>query len=284
MVEEAGSSGGVVHLLVAHMGEARPLLSDLGLRRVREDGPFARFEGEGVHLVVAGQGKANAGAGVAYLHARSGGIRHAAWLNVGIAGHARFDLGSVRLGHKIVDVAAGHAIYPPLVFARPCASTVVFTVDRVEGGYPEDGVYDMEASAFCQVATRFCTSELVQVIKIVADNRLHPALRMTAGECTQRMAPAIEVVAAVIHDLRKLSAVLRRGHADPAGWVDLTSRWSFSTTQKLQLRRLLQHWSALLPCEDPSKYLGSARGAKAAMSALRGRLDAARLESSVVHD
>ena len=102
-------------LVVALQAEAAPLVDRFALKSLNGH-PYRLYAGADPHLITSGVGKLASASAVAYLRARIGQTP-AAWLNVGIAGHARAPLGTALLAHKIHDVGSSKSYYP--IFAGP---------------------------------------------------------------------------------------------------------------------------------------------------------------------
>lgn len=208
------------------------------LRAVDSEGPFRRFGGDAVTLVVSGVGRAAAAAATGYLFACEQGVRDRPWINVGICGHRSLPPGEAVLADRVMEQGGGRVWYPPLVFEPPCRTATVRTVDEVEREYPDEAVYEMEAAGFYPSAVRFATGELVQVVKIVSDGpRASPDV-LTAKSVAELIASRLDEVVSVIEGTRELAAGLEstqpRIRTKP--WLD---RWHFTVTQERRLRRLL---------------------------------------------
>lgn len=238
---------GPLNIVVAHPGEAAPLVELLELSAL-PDAPFKAYRNDrGVTLLVSGMGQAAATAAVSFLAGRQDRIDGdpvAAWLNVGIAGHPDAALGSALLAHKIRQRASGRCCYPiPLPADFP--SALVITVDEPELQYPEAAAYEMEAFAFWQAATTATTAELVQVLKIVSDNRDHPAGRVDLALVQKLMAGQGDNLLQLCAQLQALAAEHNRPRSLPPAFQELMARARFSVTQRHQLRRLCQRFRAL---------------------------------------
>lgn len=221
-----------IRLVVALPAEARPLVSHLGLEREPSAGSFATYRRDDAVLVVSGVGKRAAQAATGHLFARTGEVRDALWLNLGIAGHATRGLGEVVLAHKVVDAASGRCWYPPWVLDPPCATGEVRTVEAVEESYAEDALYEMESAGFFAAASRFATAELVQAVKVVSDNRRCG----TAGITARRVEALIEASLPVVDRLLSSGAALARELAarsvQPGAYRELLAGLHFTVTQR----------------------------------------------------
>jgi nucleoside phosphorylase len=182
----------LIRLVVALPAEARPLIRRFGLARV-QGGVFPVWRTEGVSLVVSGVGQLAAESATTHL-AGEGHPEGAAWLNVGIGGHRDLPLGALVLAHKVADGAGGNAWFLEPLPEPPCATATVKTVGRAETCYPEDTVYEMEAAGFCKAATRFARPELIQVVKVISDNRAAPSERLTADRVEELIEGRIETI------------------------------------------------------------------------------------------
>ena len=237
----------MINLVTAFPGEARPLIAHLGLSDRCDKGPYPLYRNENRRLVISGGGKVQAAGATAWLQDTDPASVNAAWLNIGIAGHACRSVGEGVLAHRITDHGTGQNWYPPQVHGLTLTTDHLITVDQPETAYPEVALYEMEAAAFYPVACRTSTAELVQCYKVVSDNRDTPIAGMTpkVGEAliTDRLAEITRLVSA----LEALSEALNaRTIADERLGVFL-DRWRFTVSQRHQLEKLLRRWDALLP-------------------------------------
>ena len=264
----------MIHIITALPAEARPLIDHFGLHTKSTSGGFRIHEGDGMALVISGPGKVTAAAATALLAARLEPGIQAAWLNIGIAGHADREIGQGLLAHRIMDRASGQNWYPPRVFDLPLASTGLLTVDTPENDYAQDVAYDMEASGFYPVAARFSTSELVQCYKVISDNHRQGTDSVTAQHCKQLLAARLGDIARLVDVLGNLQQQRHDRHDALEGISKLTGQWHFSVSQQHQLADLARRWRALLP--DQPFWLDSLKthdSATQVLNSLRKHLD-----------
>lgn len=232
-------------LVIALPAEARPLIAHYKLKGV--DGhPYRLYTGDDLSLIVSGVGKIAASSAVAYQQALLTDLP-AAWLNVGIAGHADAPLGTALLAHKIVDAASGKTFYPSFTSTPPCPTTLLNTVDQPETIYANSCAYDMEASGFCETAQRFATGELVHCLKVVSDNPQYPLGDLNTKKVEQLITAQQESIAVMGKALADLARDLENLRADPPYLKEILARWRFTSTQRHQLRGLLRRWQILAP-------------------------------------
>ena len=241
---------GRTRLVVALHSEAKPLIARFGLRASAEAEGFKLFLGDGIALIVSGIGRIAAAAATAYLQGFLEGGRNCAWVNIGIGGHATETLGGAFLAHRIIEAASGRCWYPSLIIDHSGSTAEVVTVDAPEVDYPMDAVYDMEASGFYPTATRFSTSELVQVVKVVSDNRESSLDQLTPGRIEALIVDRLEVIEAVIERTTALAQEARGLGLEPANFTRVLERWHFTVSERHRLRRLLQRYQVLYPEND----------------------------------
>lgn len=268
----------MVNIVVALATESRPLIDHFRLAQDRAATGFRVFQGDGITLVVTGTGRVASAAGVAMLAGlgRSSRPGASAWLNVGIAGHADYEVGTGVHAVSIREAATGRTWYPPRIVDLPGCGETVCTVDVPETEYPDPYVYDMEASGFYATALRFSTGELIQVYKIISDNR-SDGVDTVGGhwirDSVTRQLPAIEAAVAA---LSTLAAEVEATRPKLAEFDHIISRWHFSVAQQHRLRSLLRRWEVLsgdAPLLDAE--LNRCPSAKSLLAEIAARLDAA---------
>ena len=197
-----------VHMVMALRAEAQPFIERWRLERVDTHGPFRRFRGPQVELILSGVGKLNAAAACGYLASATGPHPHRAWVNLGIAGHPTLDLGSIRCADLVVDRASDARWIPKMLVTPPCPMAPVHTVDSVDRTYiDEDAVVDMEACGFFTACQRFVAPGLVQVIKVISDNRHSSVNAITPAK-------TIRLVRKCLNELEEVIAVFRQTASD----------------------------------------------------------------------
>lgn len=208
----------MLHIVVAHPAEARPLVARYNLRGENGHGAFSVYRGDSLTVAVGGAGKTAAASAAAYLFAAAGGGRDDAWVNVGMAGHSELEIGRGLLAHKVVDEGSGACWYPPLMIETACPSATVLTVERLEEDYDGERLYDTEAAGFFAAASRFAVCELIHAFKIVIDN--HGA---TLGESftpevmEDLVASKLGLLDGLFDELRGASELVRRRREEGRG-------------------------------------------------------------------
>lgn len=259
-------------LVVALQSEAKPLVRHLGLEGSDARAPYRIYRRDDVSLVVTGIGRVAAAAASAYLFAGQDEAWDRSWINIGIAGHGDLQIGEARLADKISEAATNRSWYPSLVFDPPVATSDLITVDAPESDFSSNALYDMEASGFFSTASRFTVVELIQVLKVVSDNRREKPDRLSASEVSRLIEshlPAIDTVIEQSVGLERRLAVVEP-EVDIEPW---TQKVRFSVSQRRQLTDLLKRLTVLEEGRLPEPgECADARTAAAVIEGLNKRL------------
>lgn len=239
---------GRVHCVVAMPSEARLVVEHFHLSKISGCLPFRTFVGRNVSLVVSGVGKQKVMEATRFLIR----IAHAspcdAWLNLGIAGHKQLPLETPVLAHKAIDAASGRAFFPMFVFKQmPCQTQVVKTVEKPELHYPDDCVYDMEASGFCQTLSGGALLELVHVLKIISDNKTEAVSRISRKRIWDLFAVNMPLIGYIVEALKNVSSQVHLQQTDPFELFCFAKHWHFSVTETHMLRKLLRQYQVWKP-------------------------------------
>ncbi len=223
--------------------EAKPLINHFKLKKDLSVTAFTIYRNADIALTVTGIGKAAMAAGVAYTLALFPTDSLPILLNVGIAGHRYYELGTVFVANKISDHETGRSYYPQLVCAPPCTTHRLVSVGQVQADYPSSAIYEMEAAAFYQTALRFSSSELIQCIKVISDNKENPSTQIKPAQVTRWISDALSLIEQFSQQLNALASLPPVFHTD--SYADLMTQWHFTNSEKKQLYRLLNKRAVL---------------------------------------
>ena len=243
--------------------EAKPLVKHFNLKKETAIQPFSIYQNSNITLTVSGLGKSAMAAAVAYSQALYGKLSNAVFLNIGIAGHKTHSLEKAFCIEKIIDSDTGRNFYPQLVTNLPCPSQTLCSVSIAKNSYPENYLYDMEASAFYQTATRFSSSELIQCLKVVSDNETSNIENIDTQKVSELIASSIGSLEELLSELMKLAAQTKHSEADL--YLQFISQWHFSSSNQIRLKNLLSKWqvitdnvtlpSTMMDCNNGKEFL-----------------------------
>ncbi len=178
-----------LNLLVALPAEAKPINQMLGLQRLQPDGELPIYLGDQVALVLAGHGMAAAERGVRYLQGLNRN-RHGRWLNIGIAGHRDLALGQAMIASRVIAAGEQQSWTMQYLDLPDCVTAPLQSLLQPVEDYSGQVAYDMEAAGFVSAALEIVPLASLQVVKIISDNREHPAnginAKMVRGLIQQR--------------------------------------------------------------------------------------------------
>jgi len=252
-----------VFLYVALPCEAKPLVRHFNLKKETTIQAFPIYQNAEMCLTVSGLGKSSMAAAVGYTQALYGETPNAAMLNIGIVGHRTHSLGKIFCIEKIIDSDNNRNYYPQLVANLPCPTQTLCSVSIAKKDYPENYLYDMEASAFYQTAVRFSSSELIQCLKVISDNESLNIENIDTQQVSELITGSIEILEILIFELTKLAALTK--HSETDLYSQFISHWHFSSTNRIRLENLLCKWqvitnNATLPvnttkCKNAKEFL-----------------------------
>ena len=264
-----------VNIVVAMKSEALPLIDRFGLERVSRKGDrFLIYGNDHLSLIVSGIGANNSEEAVRYLSTNSTSADVNAWLNIGVAGHASYDLGTGYLANCIVDSVTQRTFFPVFTVDFGLPTGKVTTVNVVETEYQEHTGYDMEAFGFATSASKFSTLEMIHCLKIVSDNRENSVQRLTKKDIENFIVNHIESIDLLCSKLRNLasSVVQRFEPGDPT--VEFANHWRMTVTQRRILGKYL-HKTRILNKEIKvnSDMIRDCQNTSAMLESVRSYLD-----------
>ncbi|MCK4840401.1 MAG: hypothetical protein KAT04_00800 [Methylococcales bacterium] len=232
-----------IYLFVALACEAKPLVHFFGLKKQPLNCPFAIYKNDDIVLVVAGVGKIAMAGSVAYTMAIFSNVQVPILINIGIAGHQSQALGNLCVASKIIDVETGKCFYPQLIGNNWPESFQIKTFSIPCAQYNENCLNDMEASAFCEMAIKFSSSELIHSLKIVSDNETSSIDNINAklvAEWITKQLTDIEMVLKKSSLLRKPFVTIELNEL-----TEIVNNWHFTVTGQIKLKALLMRWRVL---------------------------------------
>lgn len=261
-----------VTVICALASEAQALIAHWRLPALRER-PLRVFGDAHARVVISGVGSHASAAAVGYAAGLSEPRDDDVWLNLGIAGHRSYALGTPLLAARISHHGRDTAWYPSLLFTPPCAIAELITHDQAVTDYPPDALCDMEAAGFMAATSRIAAGDLVQVLKVVSDNVDHGIAGIERTRVQALMQNALPTVLSLVECLRAVASRLPPV-SDDSRAAALLTRWHFTYAQATQLRQLLRRRAVLLPhAHDVDTAFRDCSNAAALLAQLREEVD-----------
>lgn len=234
--------------VVALPSEAKPLVERFNLSTLNNS-PFRCWTGSDIALIETGIGKLNAAAATSHALTITGA---SCCINIGIAGSDN-KIGSVFVAHRVIDQGTGKTWYPQQIWQHNMDTLSLETVDTPSRKYQPDTAFDMEMSGVMSAATRSLSTEMIQSIKVISDNKTSDYSGINKGFVINLITDQLSVIEEAVYSLIKLNSdTCDSGCADSMleaiskGQYPVSGK-SFHVTesQRLDLRRLLQRHLAL---------------------------------------
>jgi hypothetical protein len=223
--------------------EAKPFIARFGFKKNSQYRAFEIYQTRNSILTITGVGKSAMAAGVAYSMAVFADEQPPVLVNLGVAGHQCAALGQLVIAEKITDADSAKHYYPQRLPNAPLVSAPLLTVSQPQLNYAPNTLYDMEASAFYETASRFTSSELILIAKVISDNDQSAVHNINARQVTALMSPHTEAVSTLLNQLnQRAQSVLPHF---PDGASAITNALHFTVSEKNQLKMLLLRWQAL---------------------------------------
>ena len=248
--------------------EAKPVIDFYRLKKSHDDNAFDLYRGDNMACIISGIGKLASAAASAWIAARYEDAPSIAWINLGIAGAASCELGSIFALNQVTDADTGQRYYPAPGADSRLPGYACLTLGPPSEDYRENQLYDMEASGFMHSTLRFSSAELTQSIKIVSDNQQHKT-----GKDRPRISALIhrhiELIDQQANSLLALNQEIATLEIPAECWQQLTAMAHFSQTQKNRLRVLWRYlMNRDLSTEQLFGKIGSCASSKAIIEAL----------------
>ncbi|MCH9634204.1 MAG: hypothetical protein S4CHLAM7_09490 [Chlamydiae bacterium] len=224
----------MINLVIALLSEARPLINHYQLKQTEKE-PYSIYENDQMRLVLSGIGKLNAACAVTSLIHLRPITQDECWLNIGLAGHPSYPLGSACLVSKVSDWTLRRVFYPAFTFEAPGNRAPLISLDQPSQNYLEDTLYDMEAFGYYFAAIKYVLSEKIHSYKIISDNKKNPFHQITKEKTEHYITNHIEPIDKLIQSLKQLTPNLKP-HPETSSFLN---HWRFSETQKHRLKRAL---------------------------------------------
>ena len=269
------AKGIAIRWVVALEPESIAIRKKYHMTRVFHSGPYPVFKDEAdCHwLTISGVGRVHAAAATMYLHLVSGAPPWAGWVNVGIAGHGAGTYGTLYLVDKIIEQSTGRSGYPGHVLSSTLARGSLMTVDKPETNYRNNLLFDMEGSAFFEIASRLSCQQLVLVLKIVSDGPNVDIAELTKQIISNLVSDRISEIFNLVGKMEMLVEKECDRLELPVAYYAIKKKWYFSQSQEYQLMHLVKRWQATAQNKELMSYVGECKDATSVVQKLSIKLD-----------
>lgn len=225
--------------VVALHCEAKPVIDHYRLKKSASHHAFDVYLKDNMHCIISGIGKTAAAAATAWIAGLNRHKHPIAWINLGTAGSSAHSMGAALSILKISDNNSNRNFYPVPIFDSGLEPAHCRTLDKPSVEYHPHQIFDMEASAFFDVATRFSSAELVQCLKIISDTPAQKTGRDKA-RISELINQHIVELAGFAQSLENLANQVGRLEIGESDWEKILSYAHFTQTQQSRLGKSLR--------------------------------------------
>jgi len=205
-----------------------------------------------ISLTTTGIGKQCTAGGVIHAFMLLSSSKTDGWINIGIAGHSTLQSGTPILATKIIDYATGRNWYPQIVFNNEILTKTIITLDKPSPDYQEDNVFDMEASAFIEIANKTGSIELSHSLKIISDNESYSYKNISKAYVEKLIKKNLPVIDELVTNITLLTKMIQKPPELDDVFTDIICIKHFTHNEQLRLKTLLRRWKTLLPESKPN--------------------------------
>ena len=247
-----------VRWVIALMPEATPIIRALSLIKIAGNLPFPIYSDEGREhwLIVSGLGQINVAAATSLLFEKSRADKTTVWINVGIAGSKKFNIGELVFIDKVTSNTSGKSLYPYSIPNLKIENrSELVTVNNPEREFGSEGVYDMEGFSFFKATSKLSSNELILILKIVSDGPGSDLSKIDKNKISKLVEKKIPTLLQILPTLASLSENLRNQILLPKNFEDICKVRKFTFSQRVTLKKLLHQWHARKPSKNLLKNI-----------------------------
>ena len=250
--------------VIALRAEAVSIIKLFNMKKVETHSSFPIYASKerGHALVISGIGAIRSAAATAYLKAHLDIKSYAAWINLGIAGYYKEPIGKFFQAVKVYSKERNRTFFPGFRFSKIAVGASLSTVNKTEKTYKQSLLYDMEASGFCEIASKFSCNELVFVFKIVSDTRESSTENITRKTVEELVEVNLSTLIRLLSEIEKLSKTEMSRLTLPEEVFEMENSISFSKTNSYKFRQLYKRWKFIHPEKSLKELNLSAKKAK----------------------
>ena len=247
-----------VRWVIALMPEAIPIIRALSLIKIAENLPFPIYRDEGGEhwLIISGLGQIKVAAATSFLFEKSIANKASVWINIGIAGSKKFNLGELVFIDKVTSNISGKSLYPYSIPNLKIENrSELITVNSPEREFGSDGVYDMEGFSFLEVTSKLSSIELILILKIVSDGPGSDLSKIHKDKISTLIEIKIPTLLRLLPKLFSISKNLNDQILLPKNFEDICKVRKFTFSQRVTLKKLLHQWHARKPSKNLLKNI-----------------------------
>ena len=272
-----------IRWVVALKEEAETILDEYNMDFVPEFRLFPVFSNfdKTRWLVVSGIGRHNSAAATTYLYVISNASRSTAWINLGIAGSGKGNYGDLCLVNKISNNGSSNT-YPATMPSVTFGKMKLFTSDIPVENYISHELIDMEGSAFYDVTNKLSGREFICLIKVISDGPTNSIKDLNRFKIIELIKSNITNIKTVISYYEKLSADECKTTNKSKIFLQISSQWHFTVSQKYKLNKLIRRINTLTKDDEIIELIKDCKNSRSVIITLETKILNTEVDWSLV--
>lgn len=182
--------------------EAKPVIDFYRLKKLKNPNHFDCYQNDQMLCVVSGMGGQNMQQAVNWVIETFKIESGSGWINIGIAGHLSYPVGTALLVSSVSQHDRSTAIFLHPPEHNTLASCALSSQQKENTDYQANVIFDLEAYAFVNSVKAFSPLHHCQCVKVISDNADTPPQRNKAA-ISQLIADTMPAIHEVAMSLQK---------------------------------------------------------------------------------
>ena len=263
-----------IRWVMALKQEAQPIIEYYKMKLLEGNNIFPIYKNydQSHWLIISGIGRDNSASATSYLYEKSNSSKYTSWINIGIAGGGKGNYGDICLVDKIVNNSDSKTNYPDVIKKSNFTRMELLTTDIPITDYKSKELIDMEGSAFFNIASKFCSKELIGLIKVISDGPLNDIKKLNKSKIFDLINSNIISILEIVAHYEKLSKNEKKRITKPDLFFQICEKWHFTVTQKYQLEYLVRRIKNFEVNDNIMYFLKDSKNSKSVINVITNKI------------
>jgi len=263
-----------IRWVMALKQEAQPIIECYKMKLLEGNNIFPIYKNydQSHWLIISGIGRDNSASATSYLYEKSNSSKYTSWINIGIAGGGKGNYGDICLVDKIVNNSDSKTNYPDVIKKSNFTRMELLTTDIPITDYKSKELIDMEGSAFFNIASKFCSKELIGIIKVISDGPLNDIKKLNKSKIFDLINSNLISILEIVAHYEKLSKNEKKRITKPDLFFQICEKWHFTVTQKYQLEYLVRRINNFEVNDNIMYFLKDSKNSKSVINVITNKI------------
>lgn len=263
-----------IRWVMALKQEAQPIIEYYKMKLLEGNNIFPIYKNydQSHWLIISGIGRDNSASATSYLYEKSNSSKYTSWINIGIAGGGKGNYGDICLVDKIVNNSDSKTNYPDVIKKSNFTRMELLTTDIPITDYKSKELIDMEGSAFFNIASKFCSKELIGIIKVISDGPLNDIKKLNKSKIFDLINSNLISILEIVAHYEKLSKNEKKRITKPDLFFQICEKWHFTVTQKYQLEYLVRRINNFEVNDNIMYFLKDSKNSKSVINVITNKI------------